>query len=168
MTTEIRGYVVRGTWKARTLGGAEHPDRTVYAYWWDLMQDIQWCSEPDKIPFDGRLYFATVGEADAARCKSSHLSDVGIFRVFADGREERLPGLEEALDRLGKLEGALSDAARTPLAALAAAEQRLLVSERWTPGDRGFWTDPDDGTQWPKAGALEFVRRKLAAKGSAR
>ena len=54
-----------------------------------------------------------------------------------------------------------------PLAALEAAERRLLESARWTPGDRGFWIDPDDGTQWPREGAISDARRRLAAKGGA-
>ena len=54
-----------------------------------------------------------------------------------------------------------------PLAALEAAERQLLESARWTPGDRGFWIDPDDGTQWPREGAISDVRRRLAAKGGA-
>ena len=87
-------------------------------------------------------------------------TDVAIFRVLDDGREERLPSYEEALDRLCKLEGALSDAARSPLAALEAAERQLLESARWTPGARGFWVDPDDGTQWPREGAIAAVRRR--------
>ncbi len=54
-----------------------------------------------------------------------------------------------------------------PLAALEAAERRLLEAGGWTPGDRGFWIDPDDGTQWPREGAISDVRRRLAAKGGA-
>lgn len=103
---DTKGYVVRGTWG---IGRAGATPREVYAYFWELTQEVQWCSEPDKIPFDGRLYFATVGEADAARCKSSHLSDVGIYRIYADGREERLPSLEEALAEIERLRAEIAD-----------------------------------------------------------
>ena len=147
-----KGYVVRGKWGIGRVGAVV---RDVYVWWWDLVQDVQWITDREKVPADGRLLFPTIGEADAARCKSSHLSGVAIFRVHPDGREERLPSYEEALALLGG----------DPLAALEAAERRLLESARWTPGDRGFWIDPDDGTQWPREGAISDVRRRLAAKG---
>lgn len=96
-----KGYVVRGTWKPR------EPDpgkpRDVYAWWWELIQDVQWISDREKVPADGRLLFPSIGEADAARCKSSHLSDVAIYRVHLDGREERLPSYEEALGQIERL-----------------------------------------------------------------
>ena len=42
------GYVVRGTWKPR------EPDpgkpRDVYAWWWELIQDVQWISDREKVP----------------------------------------------------------------------------------------------------------------------
>ena len=117
-------------------------------------------------------------------------TDVAIFRVLDDGREERLPSYEEALTALSEIRGEVEHAlnrgecppstlrallriaggqseSTDPLAALEAAERRLLESARWTPGDRGFWIDPDDGTQWPREGAISDVRRRLAAKGGA-
>lgn len=47
-----------------------------------------------------------------------------------------------------------------PLAALRAAEERLLDAHGWKPGDPGFWIDPTDGTQWPREGAIAAVRRR--------
>ncbi len=75
--------------------------------------------------------------------------------------------IDASLVRLGAVTGAIGPMPADPLAALEAAEVRLLESARWTPGDRGFWIDPDDGTQWPRAGAISDVRRRLAAKGCA-
>ena len=114
-------------------------------------------------------------------------TDVAIFRVHPDGREERLPSYEEALAGLQTVSDVLAvfgvpddgtglpqrlqllheGAHDDPIAALEAAERQLLESARWTPGDRGFWVDPDDGTQWPREGAISDVRRRLAAKGGA-
>ncbi len=107
-----------------------------------------------------------------------------IFAVAEDGTETPLPSYEEALAEIERLRAdvagmraGLLDAAgqsrrlgaviADPLSALEAAERRLLESARWTPGDRGFWIDPDDGTQWPREGAISDVRRRLAAKGGA-
>jgi hypothetical protein len=138
---------------------------------------------------------------DAAAGARDHMVRLGceaaIFRVHPDGREERLPSYEEALDRLDRddehvkaidhyreglyriLRGEVDpieiagtylgeDAPKSdPLATLEAAERRLLEAGGWTPGDRGFWIDPDDGTQWPREGAISDVRRRLAAKGGA-
>ena len=75
--------------------------------------------------------------------------------------------IDASLVRLGAVTGAIGPMPGDPLAALEAAERRLLESARWTPGDRGFWIDPDDGTQWPREGAISDVRRRLAAKGGA-
>ena len=119
-----------------------------------------------------------------------HCTDVAIFRVHDDGREERLPSYEEALEIIratiaetcapmghadlpGFMQRLLAegredpDLEPDPLAALEAAERRLLEAGGWTAGDRGFWIDPDDGTQWPREGAISDVRRRLAAKGGA-
>lgn len=100
MASEIQGYLVKGTWRGE--GGP----CDVYAYWWTLFGpagEVQWCDDRARATERGRLLYPTVNEADAARSKSSHLSDVGIFRVYADGREERLPDLEEALAEIERL-----------------------------------------------------------------
>ncbi len=180
-----KGYVVRGTWKPR------EPDpgkpRDVYAWWWELIQDVQWISDREKVPADGRLLFPSIGEADAARCKSSHLSDVAIYRVHLDGREERLPSYEEALamrpavvlvcrDCGAEVErGQRCKAAGCvdPLAALEAAERRLLEAGGWTVAGRDVygaerWTHPTwKGGAESLSTALTIERRRLAEKGGA-
>ena len=87
-----------------------------------------------------------------------------IFRVHDDGREERLPSYEEALALLGA----------DPLAALEAAERRLLEAGGWhlCSTSAGFGVE-----RWRRASApdahesrtvaLTIERRRLAAKGGA-
>lgn len=129
-------------------------------------------------------------------------TDVAIFRVLDDGREERLPSYEEALERLSAPDRVRSylaelcawppgevppdeellDAAERlfcadkgdPLAALEAAERRLLEAggwhlcsasaefgaERWR---RGSAPDAHES----RTVALTIERRRLAAKGGA-
>lgn len=86
--SEIKGYVVRGTWRGV---------REVYAYWWAPIADVQWTDRRDGVPKDGALLFATLGDAIRAVFKSSHLSDVHILAVAEDGTETPLPSYEEAL-----------------------------------------------------------------------
>lgn len=94
-----RGYVVRGRW---------HGQRDVYAYWWELIGDVQWVSERDCVPHDGRLLFASVGDAVNAVSRSSHLTDVRIFEVAEDGTETPLSTHEEALTEIGQLRAELA------------------------------------------------------------
>ena len=168
----IKGYVVRYT-----------NDRgTFYVTAPKWLDDFTIGSRAD----EGSL-FETLGGATAAARHPRRVADVAIFRVLDDGREERLPSYEEALAGLQTVSDVLAvfgvpddgtglpqrlqllheGAHDDPIAALEAAERRLLESARWTPGDRGFWVDPDDGTQWPREGAISDVRRRLAAKGGA-
>ncbi len=120
-------------------------------------------------------------------------SDVAIFRVLDDGREERLPSYEEAL---ALLDGATSSDAylanvstqllatmrendrlraiepADPIAALEAAERRLLEAGGWhlCSTSAGFGVE-----RWRRASApdahesrtvaLTIERRRLAAKG---
>lgn len=129
-------------------------------------------------------------------------TDVGIFRVHADGREERLPSYEEALAEIERLRGvapillegvpaimhssapssreeigaaacemlkaierALSVLRGSepvdPLAALEAAEQRLLEAEGWTqePGEPTLWRS-STGHPWGP-------RRRLVSRDEA-
>ena len=206
MSGPIKDFVVRG----RDANG-----RRVYAY-----PDEENGYEPKR--GTGKLLISSEDAACFARLElqAAGCTDVAIYQVHDDGREERLPSYEEALGeverlravealnvgaidaslvRLGAVTGAIGpmpqrerhdarclihdgagcsfeagcDAGQalmpevSPLAALEAAERRLLESARWTPGDRGFWIDPDDGTQWPREGAISDVRRRLAAKGGA-
>ena len=113
MIDDVKGYVVRGTWDTGPVvchvpGGFWH-DRSPHVF-----REIEYA------------------RSQRGLMLQQGCTDVSIFRVHADGREERLPSYEEALDRLCKLEGALSDAARSPLAALEAAERRLLEAGGWT------------------------------------
>ena len=82
------------------------------------------------------------------------LEDVSIFRVFADGRRDRVPLTVDA----------------DPLAALEAAERRLLEAGGWRPsGDAdypGYWRDRD-GRMFKQAVAILAERRRIAAKGGA-
>lgn len=156
--------------------------------------------------------FPSIGEAlDGARtCDPGRPDRETIFRVYADGREERLPSYEEALAEIDRLrsvapilnhgvpaimhssapasreeigaaacqmlkaiERALSVLQGSermpsdPLAALEAAEQRLLVSERWTP-------DPGEPMRWrsstgrlPPRDQAVSIARQTAKKGGA-
>ena len=115
----------------------------------------------------------TLAEAvsDLARAMP-HYGKGSIFRVHPDSREERLPSYEEALDRLCKLEGALSDAARSPLAVLEAAERRLLEAGGWVEVEPAVWMDPRDHWHGNQGEAVDIARlrmmgERLAAKGGA-
>ena len=89
-------------------------------------------------------------------------------RMF-DGFRAEIDRIQEALGigptrsvlwcvaEIGRLR---SEAAVSHLAALRAAEERLLDAHGWKPGDPGFWIDPTDGTQWPREGAIAAVRRR--------
>lgn len=89
-------------------------------------------------------------------------------RMF-DGFRAEIDRIQEALGigptrsvlwcvaEIGRLR---SEAAVSHLAALRAAEERLLDTHGWKPGDPGFWIDPTDGTQWPREGAIAAVRRR--------
>lgn len=110
-----------------------------------------------------------------------------IFRVHDDGREERLPSYEEALamrpavvlvcrDCGAEVErGQRCKAAGCvdPLAALEAAERRLLEAGGWTVAGRDVygaerWTHPTwKGGAESLSTALTIERRRLAAKGGA-
>ena len=148
---------------------------------------------------------ASGARAHMVRCGCS---DVAIFRVLDDGREERLPRYEEALaeiDRLREIEGAnilnanalrlarenlsttldmapntsmydLQNEARRrlgadPLAALEAAERRLLEAGGWRLNTlaAGFgverWERGHDVES--RTVALSIERRRLAAEGGA-
>lgn len=88
----------------------------------------------------------TYSTADAAlgamaeMVREFEVSDVAIFRVHDDDTEEQLPSYEEALALLGG----------DPLAALEAAERRLLEADGW----RQIEPDAYGGEQWqhPKHG----------------
>ena len=89
--------------------------------------------------------------------------DVSIFRVHDDGREERLPSYEEALALLGG----------DPLAALEAAERRLLEAGGYQPEpNESAWWRSRSGVLTARDEAVSIVRhefqierRRLAAKG---
>jgi hypothetical protein len=93
-----KGYVVRGRGRGQ---------RDVYAYW-ELIGDVQWVSERDCVPHDGRLLFASIGDAVNAVSRSSHLTDVRIFEVAEDGTETPLSTHEEALTEIGQLRAELA------------------------------------------------------------
>ena len=78
------------------------------------------------------------------------LEDVSIFRVFADGRRDRVPLTVDA----------------DPLAALEAAERRLLEAGGWREVEAGRWKN-SDGFRAATVNALDIERRRLAAKGGA-
>ena len=165
----IKGYVVRGT----ALGDVQHVEKR------------------DTLGAAVSTWTALVMN-EAVRPR--------IFRVLDDGREERLPSYEEALDRLDRddehvkaidhyreglyriLRGEVDpieiagtylgeDAPKSdPLAALEAAERRLLEAGGWRPsGDAdypGYWRDRD-GRMFKQAVAILAERRRIAAKGGA-
>jgi len=198
----IKGYVVRGTKGART----------VYAYG-PGMGFGDACEEIPAFAFE-RL--------DAAAGARDHMVRLGceaaIFRVHADGREERLPSYEEALGelerlravealnvgaidasltRLGAVTGTIGpmprhdprclihdgagcsfeagcDAGRAlmppsdPLAALEAAERRLLEAGGWTCANNdGRWREASARGWCERHEAIQIARRRLAAKGGA-
>lgn len=124
------------------------------------------------------------GAADALTYRGC--SDVAIFRVLDDGREERLPSYEEAL---ALLDGATSSDAylanvstqllatmrendrlraiepADPIAALEAAERRLLEAGGWREmAPSGKWIDGVAGLCESRVVALTIAR--LAAKGA--
>lgn len=179
----VKGYVVRGTHRRGW---------PVFAY--DHSGAFGGPSETD-IPLHvfPSLDTASGARAHMVRCGCS---DVAIFRVLDDGREERLPSYEEALDRLDRddehvkaidhyreglyriLRGEVDpieiagtylgeDAPKSdPLATLEAAERRLLEAGGWKPGPRGRWTDPAGGN-CSVTDAVYAEKRRLAAKGGA-
>ena len=129
-----KGYVVRGRWRGQ---------RDVYAYWWELIGDVQWVSERDCVPHDGRLLFASVGDAVNAVSKSSHLTDVRIFEVAEDGTETPLSTHEEALTEIGRLRAELAqteealhtatdDALRLNAEVVRQRLQKAASHEAWT------------------------------------
>ncbi len=176
----IKGYVVRGTHRRGW---------PVFAY--DHSGAFGGPSETD-IPLHvfPSLDTASGARAHMVRCGCS---DVAIFRVLDDGREERLPSYEEAL---ALLDGATSSDAylanvstqllatmrendrlraiepADPIAALEAAERRLLEAGGWhlCSTSAGFGVE-----RWRRASApdahesrtvaLTIERRRLAAKG---
>lgn len=182
-----RGYVVRGKHRRGW---------PVFAY--DHGGAFGGPSETD-IPLHvfPSLDTASGARAHMVRCGCS---DVAIFRVLDDGREERLPSYEEALaeiDRLREvlgckaeeethvvaerllteiercvdaLKGAVGPMPVDPLAALEAAERRLLEAGGWRPSGNadysGYWHG-QDGRMYKQAVAILAERRRLAAKGGA-
>ena len=144
----VKGYVVRGTHRRGW---------PVFAY--DHSGAFGGPSETD-IPLHvfPSLDTASGARAHMVRCGCS---DVAIFRVLDDGREERLPSYEEAL--------ALLDG--DPLAALEAAERRLLEAGGWREDSPGWWNDGLAGVSTisteRRTVALTIERRRLAAKGGA-
>ena len=153
MIDDVKGYVVRGTWDTGPVvchvpGGFWH-DRSPHVF-----REIEYA------------------RSQRGLMLQQGCTDVSIFRVHADGREERLPSYEEALDRLCKLEGALSDAARSPLAVLEAAERRLLEAGGWVEVEPAVWMDPRDHWHGNQGEAVDIARlrmmgERLAAKGGA-
>ena len=86
------------------------------------------------------------------------LEDVSIFRVFADGRRDRVPLTVDA----------------DPLAALEAAERRLLEAGGWVLAEPDVygterWSHPtwQGGRSEGRQVALTIERRRAAAKGGA-
>ena len=169
----IKGYVVRGTHRRGW---------PVFAY--DHSGAFGGPSETD-IPLHvfPSLDTASGARAHMVRCGCS---DVAIFRVLDDGREERLPSYEEAL---ALLDGATSSDAylanvstqllatmrendrlraiepADPIAALEAAERRLLEAGGWREmAPSGKWIDGVAGLCESRAVALTIAR--LAAKGA--
>ena len=138
-----RGYVVRGTHKGQHAA----------------ISDVDGTSPAERKPNP----FATINEAVTRVVWLGPFgwSDVAIFRVLDDGREERLPSYEEALTLLGA----------DPLAALEAAERRLLEAGGWRLNTlaAGFgverWERGHDVES--RTVALSIERRRLAAEGGA-
>ena len=121
-------------------------------------------------------------------------TDVAIFRVLDDGREERLPSYEEALAEIARLrevlgckaeeethvvaerllteiercvdalKGAVGPMPVDPLAALEAAERRLLEAGGWTEEGPDKWSL--EGVTWDRRDAVGIARYH-AAKGGA-
>ena len=137
------GYVVRGKHKGQHAA----------------ISDVDGTSPADRKPNP----FGTINEAVTRVVWLGPFgwSDVAIYRVHPDGREERLPSYEEALTLLGA----------DPLTALEAAERRLLEAGGWReiePGGR--WYHPVIGHRWKGAALADEKsrrRERLAAKGGA-
>jgi hypothetical protein len=163
------GYVVRGKHKGQHAA----------------ISDVDGTSPADRKPNP----FGTINEAVTRVVWLGPFgwSDVAIYRVHPDGREERLPSYEEALamrpavvlvcrDCGAEVErGQRCKAAGCvdPLAALEAAERRLLEAGGWTVAGRDVygaerWTHPTwKGGAESLSTALTIERRRLAAKGGA-
>jgi len=136
----IKGYVVRGK---RGSDGAE------IAAW---THDGGIGSPVSAARF--RTPGQACGAADALAYRGC--TDVRIFAVAEDGTETPLPSYEEAL---GALLGG------DPLAALEAAERRLLEAGAWREmAPSGKWIDGVAGLCESRAVALTIAR--LAAKGA--
>ena len=177
-----KGYVVRGKHKGQHAA----------------ISDVDGTSPAERKPNP----FATINEAVTRVVWLGPFgwSDIAIFRVHDDGREERLPSYEEALGEIARLrevlgckaeeethvvaerllteiercvdalKGAVGPTPADPLAALEAAERRLLEAGGWRPsGDAdysGYWHGRD-GRMYKQAVAILAERRRLAAKGGA-
>ena len=180
-----KGYVVRGKHKGQHAA----------------ISDVDGTSPAERKPNP----FATINEAVTRVVWLGPFgwSDVAIFRVHDDGREERLPSYEEALGELVRLrevlgckaeeethvvaerllteiercvdalKGAIGPTPADPLAALEAAERRLLEAGGWlreTADAYGSerWSHPTwKGGKEGRSMALSIERRRLAAKGGA-
>lgn len=184
MIDDVKGYVVRGTWDTGPVvchvpGGFWH-DRSPHVF-----REIEYA------------------RSQRGLMLQQGCTDVSIFRVHADGREERLPSYEEALTELGRLRavetvviaacetferfesggerpsrgelgdmvsamraslGGQSAQAADPLAALAAAERRLLEAGGWTEEGPDKWSL--EGVTWDRRDAVGIARYH-AAKGGA-
>lgn len=122
--------------------------------------------------------------------------DVTILAVAEDGTETALPSYEKALGELVRLrevlgckaeeethvvaerllteiercvdalKGAIGPTPADPLAALEAAERRLLEAGGWREVEAGRWKN-SDGFRAATVNALDIERRRLAAKGGA-
>ena len=139
VSAAIKGYVVRGLYKGRHMGIS------------DLHGSTAGLREPH--PFAALDYAAE----RAIELRRFDWSDVAIFRVLDDGREERLPSYEEALAMLGG----------DPLAALEAAERRLLEAGGWVEVEVGADIWKRETEERTGSYALAIERRRLAAKGGA-
>ena len=168
-----RGYVVRGLYKGRHAG----------------ISDLQGSSAGPREPHP----FTTLDYAAerAIELRRFDWTDVAIFRVRDDGAEERLPSYEEALTSLQTVSDVLAafgvpadgtalpqrlqllheGAHADPLAALEAAERRLLEAGGWREDSPGWWNDGLTGVSTisteRRSVALTIERRRLAAKGGA-
>ena len=169
------------------MRGRDANGRRVYAY-----PDEENGYEPKR--GTGKLLISSEDAACFARLElqAAGCSDVAIFRVHPGGREERLPSYEEALamrpavvlvcrDCGAEVErGQRCKAAGCvdPLAALEAAERRLLEAGGWTiaePDEYGGerWNHEEAGKEARSTAIViarrmaEIERRRLAAKGCA-
>jgi len=163
---EIKGYVVRGT----ALG------------------DVQYVEKRDILGAAVSTWTAFV---------MNEVVRPRIFRVHSDGREERLPSYEEALTALSEIRGEVEHAlnrgecppstlrallriaggqseSTDPIAALEAAERRLLEAGGWAIAEPDVygterWSHPtwQGGRSEGRQVALTIERRRIAAKGGA-